>query len=106
MKNSTLGWIGDMLRHDAALNGNDEAPTGEDYNAIFPDDLGFIWHTCDDMSEFYVHAMNITRHHGLIQSVHERFGGLIDVVFAITAQNYAAMIGREPDAEEWLNLED
>ncbi len=106
MSNPTLGWIGAMLRHDADLNANDEAPTGEDYNNIFPTTLGFIWHTCDDIGEFYTHAINITQHQGLIQSVTERDDGLIDVVFAITAQNYEAMIGRQPDGEEWLNFED
>lgn len=106
MTNPTFGWIGDMLRHDATLNANDEAPTGEDYNVIFPAELGFIWHMCDDMGDFYTHAMLITRHQGLIQSVTEHDDGLIDVVFAITAQNYATMIGGQPDAEEWLTLED
>jgi hypothetical protein len=34
-------WIPCMLRHDRKLLSREIAPTGEDYNAIFPAGVGF-----------------------------------------------------------------
>lgn len=100
-------WIPEMLRHDLALSKAEQAPTGDDYNAIFPAGLGLIWHICDDIGEFYSHCMAITAHHGaIIHVVENDEDDAIHVIFAITREGYAAMLGHEPDETEWLSLKE
>jgi hypothetical protein len=62
-------WIPCMLRHDRKLLSREIAPTGEDYNAIFPAGVGLIWHQCEDAAELAAHVVNITANQGAIISV-------------------------------------
>lgn len=97
-------WITSMLRHDARLNASEVAPTGDDYNAVLPSKLGLIWHTCEDECELTEHIVQVTRRGGAVIQVVEEGQVGFRVVFAITHADYAALIGRTPDAEEWLDI--
>lgn len=79
------------------------APTGGDYNAIFPAGVGLIWHQCEDAAELAAHVVNITANQGAIISV-EPEGTGYQVIFAIHSSCYRAMLGHEPDPEEWMVL--
>lgn len=92
-----------MLRHDQELTLRESAPTGDDYNAIFPAGVGLIWHHCDDAAELASHVVEITANQGAIISV-EPEGAGFQVIFAIHRMCYRAMLGRAPDPEEWLVL--
>jgi hypothetical protein len=97
-------WIPCMLRHDRKLLSREIAPTGEDYNAIFPAGVGLIWHQCEDAAELAAHVVNITANQGAIISV-EPEGTGYQVIFAIHSSCYRAMLGHEPDPqEEWMVL--
>jgi hypothetical protein len=74
-------WIPCMLRHDRKLLSREIAPTGEDYNAIFPAGVGLIWHQCEDAAELAAHVVNITANQGAIISV-EPEGTGYQVIFA------------------------